>query len=175
LTKASTANYQSHGLLYPLNYAGNGAIYYCPGMDSKSVGGTNLMLQMAYYAPLLSVHTSSAVRSVYCFNPWAGKVNPADPGNNYRMYPKSTSFVNGPKVVLMEYLVNSTGNANVPLDPATVAHERIKLLNVGYSDWSVQSIKITQRLWADASQIDGSGNLSYPSMTNLMSDLDSAH
>ncbi len=175
LTKTSTANYQNHGLLYPLNYAGSGAIFYCPGMDSAPGGANNLILQSAYYNPLLTVHGSGAVRSVYTFNPWGDKNNPADTSNYYRKYPKSTSFKDGPKVLAMEYLVNSTGNANGPLDATSVAHARIKLMNVAYSDYSVKAIKITTQMWSDAAQLDSSGNLSFPTATNVLNDIDAAH
>lgn len=166
LTKKSTANYQNHGFLYPLNYAGSGGIYYCPGMDSKPLTPGNDILQASYYQPLLSVHTSSSVRSVYTFNPWAT--------NGYRMFQKTTTFRGGSRVLMQEFLVNNQASATSPLDPTQVAHDRIKLLDVAYSDNSVQAIKITAQMWKDA-WVGPGNNLSYPQYAALLTDIEAAH
>jgi len=173
VTKGSTANYQNIGLLYPLNYAGDGSIYYCPGMDTKPLSTAGGQLQSQYYAPLLSVHDSSSIRSVYCFNPWAGQVNAGD-SKNYRLYPKSTDFKGGSKVLFNEFFVNNQPAASSPLDPAVVAHDRIKLLDVAYSDYSVQAIKITPKMWSDAWAGPGN-NLTYPQLGTVLTDLEGAH
>jgi prepilin-type N-terminal cleavage/methylation domain-containing protein len=161
VSKQSTAGYQSHGLLYPLNYAGNGQIYYCPGMDNKS--GASNMLQSQYYKPLLTVNGGS-IRSVYCFNPWTDGTD--------RIYQKSTTF-KGEHVLMQEFLVNNQPATTSPLDPATVAHDRIKLMNVAFSDYSVRTIKITPQLWAAAWAGPGN-NLGNPGLSNELVTLEQA-
>ncbi len=174
VSKGSTANYQNIGLLYPLNYAGDGSVFYCPGMDTKPLSATGGQLQSQYYLPLLSVHDNNSIRSVYCFNPWAGQNNPGDAGNYYRLYPKSTDFKGGSKVLFNEFFVNNQPAASSPLDPAVVAHDRIKLLDVAYSDYSVQAIKITPKMWSDAWAGPGN-NLTYPQLGTVLTDLEGAH
>ena len=173
VSKGSTANYQNIGLLYPLNYAGDGTIFYCPGMDTKPLSTAGGQLQSQYYTPLLSVHDSSSIRSVYCFNPWAGQTIAGD-SKYYRLYAKSTDFKGGSKVLFNEFFVNNQLASTSPLDPAVVAHDRIKLLDVAYSDYSVQAIKITPKMWSDAWAGPGN-NLSYPQLGTVLTDLEGAH
>ena len=148
----TTAGYQSHGLLYPLNYAGSGKIYYCPGMDSKAV--TNNLMSTTYM-PLLTL-SGGCVRSVYCFNPWTD--------GSYRIYQKSLQF-KGEHVLMQEFLVNNQPSATSPLDPTSVAHDRIKLMNVAFSDNSLRTIKITPAIWSAAWAGPGN-NLGNPGLTN---------
>lgn len=164
--KNNPANFQNHGLLYPLNLAGNGMIFYCPGMDNKSLTSGNELLQSSYYQPLLTVHNNNSVRSVYCFNPWTD--------GTYRLFPKSTSFNGGSRVMMNEFFANNMNNPNDPLDPTQVAHDRIKLLGVVFSDFSVQTIKITPKMWADA-WVGPGANLGNPQLTNTLADIEAAH
>ena len=173
VSKGNTANYQNIGLLYPLNYAGDGTIFYCPGMDTKPLSAAGGQLQSQYYLPLLSVHDNNSIRSVYCFNPRAGQISASD-SKSYRLYPKSTDFRGGSKVLFNEFFVNNQTAATSALDPTVVAHDRIKLLDVAYSDYSVQAIKITPKMWSDAWAGPGN-NLSYPQLGTVLTDLEAAH
>ena len=99
---------------------------------------------MATYQPLLTSvddgNGHSVVRSSFVWNPWA------DPNTGYRIYQKITDF-RAPHIVLMEYLANPTGNTAAPLNPDTVAHDRSRMLEVAFSDWSARQLKITPKMW----------------------------
>ncbi len=64
--------YQGLGMLYPQNLAGNGRIFYCPGLNAKkSPIGSSM------YEPLLTSSTAQndsnnpgSVRCSYIYNPW---------------------------------------------------------------------------------------------------------
>jgi prepilin-type N-terminal cleavage/methylation domain-containing protein len=171
VSKSSTANFQNMGLLYPMKYAGDGKIFYCPAMDTK-VPTNNL--QSATYMPLLSVNGSSSIRSVYSFNPWAAQNNPSDAANWYRLYPKTTYFLGTPKVLCNEFFVNNMTSPQSALDSTEIAHSQISLLDVAYSDSSVQAIKITARMWSD-DWVGPNNNLTYPQLGTVLIDLGNAH
>jgi prepilin-type N-terminal cleavage/methylation domain-containing protein len=135
-----TPYFQNLGYLYPMNMASDGTIFYCPAYNSK--GGTNMDMSAGYYSPLLTTDNIGDVRSSFIWNPWANAATSA------RLYQKTSDFKFGPRILLFEYLVNQQPASNSPLDPATVAHDRSRTLQVAYSDFSVQSIRITPYLWA---------------------------
>jgi hypothetical protein len=54
----------------------------------------------------------------------------------------------------MEYLAH-TGATTIPLDPNIVAHDRSRTMTVAFSDWSVQQIKITPKMWTIATIMSG--------------------
>jgi hypothetical protein len=80
----------------------------------------------------------------------------------------------------MEYLVNSSANAQAPLDPATVAHSRSRTLTVAYSDYAVQQIKITQYMWTMAT-VGSVGNFyvtaagTFPNYGNFLNAIEAQH
>jgi hypothetical protein len=48
----------------------------------------------------------------------------------------------------MEFLLNDATSSTGPLNPATVAHSRSRTLTVAYSDFAVQQVRISAKLWA---------------------------
>jgi hypothetical protein len=93
-----------------------------------------------------------------------------------RKYQKYSNFgVGGAKVLSFEHLVNRNSSpADMTMDPTTVAHDRIKVEVVMYSDNSVKAVKIIPAIWA-AAYSSGGQSIYYPSMTNLLTALDAAH
>jgi len=132
-----TPYFQNLGYLYPLGLAGDAKIFYCPAYKTKS-GSDGSGLSAATYDPLLTTDITGAVRSSYFWNPWSLGAG--------RLYPKTSDF-KSPRVLLNEYLINSSSSPIAPLDPRTVAHDRSRTLTVAFSDQSVQQIKITPRMW----------------------------
>jgi prepilin-type N-terminal cleavage/methylation domain-containing protein len=164
---------QNLGLAWAMSCLGDGRTMYCPAYNSKA---NDYMLSATYYDPLLSYPTNAGsgtgieVRSSFIWNPWA-----QGGSDFYRKYPKITDF-KGPRVVLHEFLCNSTGDTKTPLNPGTVAHDRSRTLMGGYSDFSAKGIKITSRMWVRASQVDPTdGNLKNPTYTNLLNEIDAAN
>jgi len=133
---------QNLGYCYGGGYLGDGTVLYCPSFNAKSLIGDDATLQLETYSPPLTA-TNGTVRSSYVWNPWAD----AGPDGFPRLYQKTSSFKNV-HVLLMEYLCNATSSSQGRLDPATVAHDRSRTLDVAYSDCAVQQIKITPLMWA---------------------------
>jgi len=131
---------QNLGFCYGGGYLGDGTVLFCPAYNSKPVTPEGLGAE-AYSPPLTA--TNGTVRSSYVWNPWAD----AGPDGYPRLYPKTSSFKNV-HVLLMEYLVNGTSSSQGRLDPATVAHDRSRTLDVAYSDCAVQQIRISPLMWA---------------------------
>jgi prepilin-type N-terminal cleavage/methylation domain-containing protein len=161
-----TANIQNFGYLYVLSYLGDGSVMYCPSYNAKPNSGD---LSALAYQPLLTLDSSGSVRSSYIWNPWAQL---GSGGKYFRTYAKTTD-IKGVRILLHENLYNGNGSS-APLDPTTVAHDRSRILMVAYSDFSAQGIKITTKMWQDASLTSG-GNLTYPNYTNLLNDIEAAH
>jgi prepilin-type N-terminal cleavage/methylation domain-containing protein len=157
--------FQNHGPLYPMNAAGDGGIFYCPAFNAK-----NSALGRLSYIPLLTSDNGGIVRSSYVWNPWA-----EDKGSGYyRMFPKMSSIAakSGSKIMLVEFIQNTSGNPNVPLDPNNVAHSYDKVLNVMFADSSVRHLKVTQRVWAAISQQSGP-DFYYPAVGVFLTELES--
>lgn len=142
---------------------------YCPAYN---VSTKDSQLSAAMYEPLLSYPqgTNGEVRSSYIWNPWA-----KGGSDYYRKYQKTTDFKNV-QTILHENLYNSTGDSKTPISSSsTVAHSRSRTLDVAYSDFSAKDIKITSRMWVRASQVDSSGNVVYPTYTNLLNEIEAAY
>ena len=166
LPMGSTADIQNLGYLYVLSYIGDGGVMYCPSYNAKPNPGE---LSALDYQPLVTLDSSGGARSSYVWNPW---VQIGSSTTYYRKYPKMADFKNS-RVLLHENLFNGNG-VTAPIDPTTVAHDRSRILTVAYSDFSAQGIKITSKMWRDASLTSG-GNLTYPNYTNLLYDIEAAH
>jgi prepilin-type N-terminal cleavage/methylation domain-containing protein len=169
-------NCQNIGFLYPMRCAGNGETFYCPSYAVKPQSGA---YSMSYYQPLLTPKhnaTYSEILSSYQWNPWNGG------GTSLRTYQKYSSFgPGGAKVLCYEHLVNDNLHANqTTMDPTVVAHDKLKLEVVMYSDNSVRAVKITPTVWTDAwaTYTAGAGanaTLYYPQLGTLLTDLEAEH
>ncbi len=101
-----TANqtFQNLGFLYPLNLAGDGSVYYCPGFTAKP----SSFLGAQEYSPLLTTDGpnatygtgAGAVRSSYCWNLWASFT-----GSNIRLYQKTSAITQGVKCMTVECFI----------------------------------------------------------------------
>jgi prepilin-type N-terminal cleavage/methylation domain-containing protein len=170
--------FQNLGFLYPMHYAGDGTIFFCPSYNNKA----NSPLGSAYYTPLLTTSVAipaigaagGDVRSSYCWNLWANVAAP-----NLRLYPKISSF-QGVKCILNEYFVPGGTAANPVVDPTQMAHDKSRSLVVAYSDFSVKAIKVTPQMMTDAFT---TGNLGWAagtpppagSLGALLTDIESEH
>ena len=168
-----TANqtFQNLGFLYPMNLAGDGGVYFCPSYNAKP----NSPLGAQVYSPLLTTTRSGDVRSSYCWNLWASLTRP----NNPRLYQKTSDIKQGVKIMVNEFFMPGGTQANPTIDPMQMAHDRERMVVVGYSDFSVQSIKITSQMMSDAWS---AGNLDWGATYNtpdtlgaLLLDLEAAH
>jgi prepilin-type N-terminal cleavage/methylation domain-containing protein len=182
-SSASTdQTWQNLGYLYPMRYAGNGGVYYCPSYNHKP----NSPLGAQAYSPLLSTSQSAVVdgvtliggeiRSSYCWNLWANTASP-----NIRLYQKISNF-QGVKCILNEYFVPGGTAGNPVVDSAQMAHDQSKSLVVAYSDFSVRAVKVTPQMMTDAYEPVGS-NLGWAagspppadSLGALLTDIESEH
>ena len=181
--KSITVNqaFQNLGFLYPLNYAGDGHIYFCPSYNAKPASP----LGSQFYSPLLTTSVAipsigaagGDVRSSYCWNLWAdsGTVGGI---SNPRLYPKLSSFRGGTKCLLNEYFIPGGSAANPVVDPLQMAHDRSRSLVVAYTDFSVKSVKITPQMMKDAFT---TGNLGWTAgnppgtLGALLTDIEDAH
>ena len=178
-----TANqtFQNLGFLYPLKLAGDGGIFYCPSYNANP----NSVLGAQEYSPLLTTDAANAtygsgggdVRSSYCWNCWASLT-----GSNIRLYQKLSDIKGGVKCMINEFFVpTGTSQANPVVDPNQMAHWRNRMLVVGYSDFSVQSIKVTDQMMSDAWEAPtvnlgwGATYTTSPSLGALLLDIEAAH
>ena len=163
--------FQNLGYLYPMKLAGDGGVYFCPSYNAKP----NSPLGAQAYSPLLTTTTGGEVRSSYCWNCWASLTSP-----NIRRYQKLSDIKGGVKCLVNEFFMpGGTSPASAVLDPMQMAHDRYRMLVVGYSDFSVQSIKITGQMMSDAWS---AGNLGWGAADNtpdslgaLLLDIEAAH
>ena len=173
--------FQNLGFLYPMKLAGDGGVYFCPSYTAKN--GSYLGAQE--YSPLLTTDAANAyygagagdVRSSYCWNCCAGLT-----GSNIRRYQKLSDVKGGVKCLLNEFFVPRGNAASPTIDPATCAHDRYRMLDVGYSDFSVQSIKITGQMMTDSWVATPSSNLVWGQADNtpdtlgaFLQDIEAAH
>jgi prepilin-type N-terminal cleavage/methylation domain-containing protein len=164
-TQNPSQTFENYGWLTYLKTAGDGSIYFCPSYNTKPP----TIYSAGDYQPLLTPLDDTGgsyanISGSYVWNPWVD-------GNNLRRFQKSSSFTQT-HVLSMEYLVNgNTTAAGQALNPATVAHDRLKVEVVVYSDYSAKAVKITPALYSAAW---ASGGLLY-NQTNLLTDLDLAH
>jgi prepilin-type N-terminal cleavage/methylation domain-containing protein len=175
---APMSYFQNIGYLYPLGMAGNGSVFYCPAYEAKGQP-EQLDMSASRYSPLLTARPGGpgasgvAVRSSFIWNPWT------DPSGKFRQYPKITDF-KGPRVLLHEYLLNQTDQPKGPLDPRTVAHSRSRTISVAFSDYAVQQVRITTKMWGFCTV--GVGNNfwcgasgTYPNYVNFLSEMENQH
>jgi prepilin-type N-terminal cleavage/methylation domain-containing protein len=170
--------FQNLGFLYPLKLAGDGGIFYCPSYN----GNPNSVLGAQNYSPLLTTDGANValgqgggnVRSSYCWNCWASLT-----GSNIRRYQKITDIKTGVKCIINEFFVPGGSQASPAVDPTQMAHWRNRMLVVGYSDFSVQSIKVTDKMmmdaWASPNLGWGSTDNASPSLGALLLDIEAAH
>jgi prepilin-type N-terminal cleavage/methylation domain-containing protein len=172
---STTGTYENIGHLFPMKCLGNGQTLFCPSYAVKPQSGT---YSMATYLPLLkpkAVSWGGAVYSSYCWNPW---INTSVASGKFyrRLYNKYSDFGSGgAKVLSFEHLVNANSSASdMTMSPTTVAHDRIKMEVVMFSDNSVQAVKITPTIWS-AAYSGGSSIIYYPGLTNLLTALGATH
>lgn len=163
----SQQQFQNLGYLYPFNYIGDGRAYYCPSFNAKPNG--YLLQAQLYMTPSLSM-TNGTTRSPYTWNPWALP----SAGKYYRQNKKAADFKGGVKVLAHEFIINDTGNTAGPVPSSEWAHERSKALVVAYSDSSVKAIRVTPQIVKDITVASG-GNLTYPTYTNFLVDIEQQH
>jgi len=191
-----STQFQNLGYLYPANYIGSGAAFFCPGYNDKPLSPDGA----AAYLPLLTTSSgvngtaTGDVRSSYCWNLWASLTPTAagtpnnpnlNPNPHPRLYPKVSSFGGGAaKCILNEYFTPG-GTITAPVvDPMNMAHDRSRSLVVAYSDFSVKSIQVTPQMLSDAVPDGSSGtdNLGWgptyatpDSLGALLLDIESEH
>jgi len=141
--------FDSLGFLYPQKYAGNGGIYYCPGLNSKRSA-----IGSAPYEPLLTTDDADTVsgsaggnvRGSYIYNPWV--VNPDGSNNNtdHLRLMQKTSQATARKVFGMDFVDGSSwipgSGGEVDVNGVNFAHSRSKGWNVLFSDSSIEFKKV---------------------------------
>jgi len=137
--------YQGLGMLYPQNLAGNGRIFYCPGLNAKkSPIGSSM------YEPLLTSSTAQndsnnpgSVRCSYIYNPWVR--NPAGSDNDAltRLYQK-TSQISKRKLFGMDFIDSAAWlpGGEVDVNGINFSHSRSRGWNVLFTDASVEFRKV---------------------------------
>ncbi|HEX4343311.1 MAG TPA: type II secretion system protein [Verrucomicrobiae bacterium] len=127
-TKTGTF-WRNLGMLYPEKLAGDGSMFFCPGLNAKKS-----IIGSAAYQPLLTTDAGSAnpgsVRDSYIYNPWAD-------GNVTRLYQK-TSDVKARKVFGTDFMDSTTWNSDgsINTDSSNFAHSREQGWNVLFTDGS---------------------------------------
>jgi prepilin-type N-terminal cleavage/methylation domain-containing protein len=157
--------FENYGWLFYMNLAGDGGIFFCPSYNAKPA----TIYSAADYQPLLTAKNFTGYANIsgsYVWNPWAGGNPPI------RLYPKSSSF-HQTRVLAMEYLVNANTTAgNLTLDPASVAHDKLGVEVVLYSDYSAKAVKITPTIYSAAWSGGGQSLLYSGGVSNLLVDLE---
>jgi len=139
--------FQGIGMLYPQKLAGNGKIFFCPGLNSKksAIGSMN-------YEPLLTTSTAAndnnnpgSLRTSFIYNPWV--VNPDGSSNAdlTRRFQK-TSQISGRKLFGMDF-IDSTAwlpgtGGDVNINGQDFSHSRSKGWNVLFTDNSIEFKKV---------------------------------
>jgi len=125
------------GMLYPERLAGDGSMFYCPGLNAKkpiSAESANS------YQPLLTTDYVGSIRSSYIYNPWVD-------GNYNRLYAKTSSVI-GRKVFGLDYMDryiwNSDGTVNT--ENINFGHSQARGWNVLFSDNSVDFKRVDKRV-----------------------------
>ena len=179
-TSLATGDYWHNlGYLLSMKCAGSGQVLYCPSYAVKPLSGS---YSMSAYDPLITPKAFSTgaawyALSSYAWNPWIDGNQTVNGGRAFmRKYQKYSNFATGgTRTLAFEHLVNANASAtDMTMNPTTVAHDRIKMEVVMYSDNSVKAAKITPAIWAAAYSAGGS-SIYYPGMTNLLTALDAAH
>ena len=128
--------WRNFGMLYPQRMAGDGGIFFCPGLNAKPTA-----LNASSYSPLLSTSSATdpnnpgSVRGSYSYNTWVD-------GNNMRLYTKTSDFKQR-RVMGMDFvdssawIQNPDGSISVDVNGNNFAHSRSAGWNILYSDNSV--------------------------------------
>ena len=174
-TVTAPNTFQNLGFLYPANYVGDGTVYFCPAYNAKP----NSFLGAQEYSPLLTTDNANtyygtpagAVRSSYCWNLWANQATPY-----VRLYQKLSDFKQV-RCILNEFSIFA-GTTPV-MDPNEFAHDRLRVVVVAYSDFSVKAIPLTPQMMADSLVPAPTSNLGWPpspgSLGALLTDIEAAH
>ena len=162
----TTQTFENYGWLYYMKNAGDGSIFFCPAYNAKPT----TIYSAGDYQPLLTPLSQTGYSNIsgsYVWNPWVNS-------SQVRVYQKASSFIQS-RVLAMEYLVNANSTAgNMTMNPATVAHDRLRTEVVLFSDYSARAVKITPTIYS-AAWSGGTGTLLYSGgVTNLLLDLESA-
>jgi type II secretory pathway pseudopilin PulG len=137
--------YQGLGMLYPQKLAGNGKIFFCPGLNAKKSAIGSLI-----YEPLLTSSTPQndannpgSLRTSYIYNPWV--VDPVS--NQMRLYQKSSQLTSR-KVFGMDFIDSAAWlpGGEVDINGVNFSHSRSKGWNVLFSDASIEFRKVDGRV-----------------------------
>jgi prepilin-type N-terminal cleavage/methylation domain-containing protein len=145
--------FQGLGMLYAQKLAGNGRVFYCPGLNPKQSD-----LGSMRYEPLLTTTSSTvgaynydttnpgSVRTSYIYNPWVVNPNGSSTEDLTRLYQKS-SQVMGRKLFGMDFIDSAAWlpGGEVDIRGRNFAHSREKGWNVLFTDASVQFRKVDSR------------------------------
>ena len=137
--------FQGLGMLYPQKLAGNGKIFFCPGLNSKksAIGST-------IYEPLLTTSTAAndvnnpgSLRTSFIYNPWVENQNGSSNAELTRKYTKTT-LLRGRKLFGMDFIDSNAWlpGGEVNINGTDFAHSRSKGWNVMFTDASVEFKKV---------------------------------
>jgi len=135
--------WRNFGMLYPENLAGDGSMFYCPGLNAKGS-----LESRTLYQPLLTTSgpptdlNGGSVRSSYIYNPWVDS-------NNSRLYPKASAVKR--RIVLgLDYMGSEIWNSDGTVNTESInfSHTQARGWNVLFSDNSVDFKRIDKRVTA---------------------------
>jgi prepilin-type N-terminal cleavage/methylation domain-containing protein len=140
--------FQGLGMLYPQKLAGSGAIFYCPGLNSKKsfIGSRN-------YEPLLTSTTAQndssnpgSIRCSYIYNPWVVNPDGTSDTDLTRLF-QTTAKIPGRKLFGMDFIDSNAWlpGGDVDINGIDFAHSRSKGWNVLFTDVSVSFKKVDSR------------------------------
>ena len=137
--------FQGLGLLYPHKVAGSGAIFYCPGLNSKksAIGSRNYEPLLTSSKPANDQNNPGSVRCSYIYSPWVVKPDGSSDADLTRLFQK-TSGITGRKLFGMDFIDSSAWlpGGDVDINGIDFAHSRSKGWNVLYTDVSVDFKKV---------------------------------
>ncbi len=140
--------FQGLGMLYPQKLAGNGRIFYCPGLNSKKS-----MIGSMAYEPLLTSTTSQndannpgSVRTSYIYNPWVVNPDGTGTGDLTRLFQK-TAQINSRKVFGLDFVDSEAWlpDGEVNVNGVNFSHSRSRGWNVLFTDVSIEFRKVNAR------------------------------
>jgi prepilin-type N-terminal cleavage/methylation domain-containing protein len=139
---------QGLGMLYAQKLAGNGKVFFCPGLNSKHspIGSQN-------YEPLLTTSTSAndsnnpgSLRTSYIYNPWVVNPDGSSTADLTRLY-TTTRRITGRKLFGMDFIDSDAWlpGGDVDINGVNFAHSKSKGWNVLFTDVSVEFKKVNAR------------------------------
>lgn len=137
--------FQGLGMLYPQKLAGDGKVFFCPGLNSK-----NSLIGKRNYEPLLTTSTAAndslnagSIRTSYIYNPWVNNPNGSTDTDLSRLYTKTTKMTKR-AVFGMDFIDSASWQAGgeVDVNGRDFAHSRSKGWNIIYTDNSVEFKKV---------------------------------